>query len=241
MPDSSGSLPDQRLHLPHGFAQAHEDGAAHDGVADVQLAHARQRRNRLNVEVVECMAGVETHAQVKNRGTRSADSRELIDDGSKRHAKARSPEVAGLAAQVPAAGATPAKLRNQGQAALRPLMAADPVRQTVGDDRPRGAAPATPLPVAHSAVVHLRRDDLAALPETVPGIREILPNRVLLLPPVVEVRNLPATVEDNKSSSWGVLAINALGDSLRDSLDPVAGTERRLRRSLARADKVKKP
>ena len=89
-------------------------------------------------------------------------------------------------------------------------MAADPVRQTVGDDRPRGAAPATPLPVARSAVVHLRRDDLAALPETVPEIREVLPNRVLRLPPVVEVRNLPATVEDNKSSSWGVLAINAL-------------------------------
>ena len=31
-----------------------------------------------------------------------------------------------------------------------------------------------------------------------------------------------------------VLAINALGDSLRDSLDPVAGTERRLRRALAK-------
>ncbi len=32
-----------------------------------------------------------------------------------------------------------------------------------------------------------------------------------------------------------VLAINALGDSLRDSLDPVAGTERRLRRAIAKA------
>lgn len=32
-----------------------------------------------------------------------------------------------------------------------------------------------------------------------------------------------------------VLAINALGDSLRDSLDPVAGTERRVRRAIARA------
>jgi len=31
-----------------------------------------------------------------------------------------------------------------------------------------------------------------------------------------------------------VLAINALGDSLRDSLDPVAGTERRTRRAIAR-------
>ena len=34
-----------------------------------------------------------------------------------------------------------------------------------------------------------------------------------------------------------VLAINALGDSLRDSLDPVTGTERRLRRALAKAAK----
>lgn len=34
-----------------------------------------------------------------------------------------------------------------------------------------------------------------------------------------------------------VLAINALGDSLRDSLDPVAGTERRLRRALAKSAK----
>jgi peptide/nickel transport system permease protein len=35
-----------------------------------------------------------------------------------------------------------------------------------------------------------------------------------------------------------VLAINALGDSLRDSLDPVAGTERRVRRAIRRAGKA---
>jgi peptide/nickel transport system permease protein len=34
-----------------------------------------------------------------------------------------------------------------------------------------------------------------------------------------------------------VLAINALGDSLRDSLDPVVGTERRLRRAIAKVRK----
>ena len=37
-----------------------------------------------------------------------------------------------------------------------------------------------------------------------------------------------------------VLAINALGDSLRDSLDPVAGTQRRTRRILARLAKTEK-
>jgi hypothetical protein len=42
--------------------------------------------------------------------------------GRPRGAKARSPEVAGLAAQVPSAAATPATLRDQGRAALRPLM-----------------------------------------------------------------------------------------------------------------------
>jgi len=34
-----------------------------------------------------------------------------------------------------------------------------------------------------------------------------------------------------------VLAINALGDSLRDSLDPVAGTERRVTRAIAKAER----
>ena len=36
-----------------------------------------------------------------------------------------------------------------------------------------------------------------------------------------------------------VLAINALGDSLRDSLDPVAGTERRVRRAIAKARRAR--
>jgi peptide/nickel transport system permease protein len=37
-----------------------------------------------------------------------------------------------------------------------------------------------------------------------------------------------------------VLAINALGDSLRDSLHPVAGTERRVRRAIARSRRQRK-
>ncbi|MDH4144941.1 MAG: ABC transporter permease [Acidimicrobiia bacterium] len=37
-----------------------------------------------------------------------------------------------------------------------------------------------------------------------------------------------------------VLAINALGDSLRDSLDPVAGTERRVRRAIVRAERARR-
>ena len=60
-------------------------------------------------------------------------------------------------------------------------------------------------------------------------------SRFLLVSPSVQI------YAPGLAITFTVLAINALGDSLRDSLDPVAGTERRLRRALARADKVKKP
>ena len=42
-----------------GGSQADKHGAADDGVTDVQLAHPRQRRNRLYVHIVQRMTGVE--------------------------------------------------------------------------------------------------------------------------------------------------------------------------------------
>ena len=61
-------FPHQRLHLPHGLAQSREHGARDDRVPDVQLAHARQRGDRLHVEVRERVTGVEAHAE--RRGSR---------------------------------------------------------------------------------------------------------------------------------------------------------------------------
>src|SRR6202011_1152551 len=56
----------QRLHLPYGLAQADKQRAADDGVAHMQLSHAGKRGNRLHVEVIECVSGVEAHAERAN-------------------------------------------------------------------------------------------------------------------------------------------------------------------------------
>ena len=62
-PPHRGRLAHQRLHLPHRLAHADEHERDDDRVADVQLAHAGQRRDRLHVEIVERVAGVEAHAE----------------------------------------------------------------------------------------------------------------------------------------------------------------------------------
>ncbi|PVV06371.1 MAG: hypothetical protein B6D72_00420, partial [gamma proteobacterium symbiont of Ctena orbiculata] len=53
---------------------------------------------------------------------------------------------------------------------------------------------------------------LARLPKDVPGIRDVFVNRQVTLPPVVRVdpARLPRTVQENKTSAWGVEAIGAL-------------------------------
>src|SRR6185503_4026735 len=51
-------------HLAHGALHAHEHGAGHDGVADVQLADLGQRRHAPHVLVVEAVAGVHQESQL---------------------------------------------------------------------------------------------------------------------------------------------------------------------------------
>src|ERR1700676_3227117 len=69
----------QRLHLPHGLAQADKQRAADDGVAYMQLAHAGKRGNGLNVEVVERVSGVEAHAERANSRAGVTDLGDLGD------------------------------------------------------------------------------------------------------------------------------------------------------------------
>src|ERR1700738_4309028 len=69
----------QRLHLPHGLAQAYKQRAADDGVADMQLAHAGKRGDRLHVEIVERVPGVEAHAERAHGRAGVADLVELGD------------------------------------------------------------------------------------------------------------------------------------------------------------------
>jgi subtilisin family serine protease len=65
---------------------------------------------------------------------------------------------------------------------------------------------------AASAVLEISKDELAQLPTNVPGIRDVFINREVYLPPVVRVdpARLPISVQENKTSAWGVEAIGAL-------------------------------
>src|SRR6476620_1393155 len=77
----SGALAHQRLHLPYRRPQADEDAARDDRMADVQLAHAGDRRDGLHVDVVQRMSGIEAHAEVAYRASGGPDPVELDDDG----------------------------------------------------------------------------------------------------------------------------------------------------------------
>src|SRR6185437_7718285 len=70
-------LPHQRLHLAYGFAQADEHAARNDRVTDVQLAHTRQRGDRLHVDVIQRVTRVEAHAEIADRASRDMDAIEL--------------------------------------------------------------------------------------------------------------------------------------------------------------------
>src|SRR4029450_5612987 len=74
-------LGQQRLHLPHGFAQAHEYRAGDDRVSDMQLAHARNRGDGLHVEIIERVPRIETHSRTSDRLAGDANPFELGDDG----------------------------------------------------------------------------------------------------------------------------------------------------------------
>ncbi|MDZ7291444.1 MAG: S8 family serine peptidase [candidate division KSB1 bacterium] len=61
-----------------------------------------------------------------------------------------------------------------------------------------------------SVLLEISKADLERLPKDVPKVRGIYPNRALRIPRLVEVKNLPAAVLENKASSWGVNIIGAL-------------------------------
>src|ERR1043165_8777659 len=75
-------LADQSFHLAHRFAQTDKHRATDDRVTDVQLPYTGERRDRLHIEVVERMAGVEAKPVSKYRRARRANSFELGYDGS---------------------------------------------------------------------------------------------------------------------------------------------------------------
>ena len=63
-----------------------------------------------------------------------------------------------------------------------------------------------------SAVLQLSRDELRELPNAVPEVSEIYLNRTVHVPPVVEIRTLPASVAQMEThvSTWGLQKSGAL-------------------------------
>ena len=53
---------DARFHLEHRLFQADEDGAADDAVADVELFHFGEARDRPDVLIIQAVAGMQFHS-----------------------------------------------------------------------------------------------------------------------------------------------------------------------------------
>jgi subtilisin family serine protease len=113
-------------------------------------------------------------------------------------------------------------LKAIGLAALTPLVQSDFVVRAIAaavaraapSTAPRGRPAAKPVPnqfpISGSAVLELSKDDLAKLPENVPMIADIFPNRPVRVPPVAKSTTLPRVVEDNKANAWGLARTGAL-------------------------------
>jgi subtilisin family serine protease len=96
------------------------------------------------------------------------------------------------------------------RAALRPLLGVEAVRRAAsrsGED-PRAVA-VVPLPAARSVALSASRDDVAAIAAAA-EVAAVYPNRVLRVPRVFEVRELPAAAAESRASSWGVERVGAL-------------------------------
>jgi subtilisin family serine protease len=102
---------------------------------------------------------------------------------------------------------TLAQIRTQSTKSLRILLKAEPVSRHAGDAA-RGEL--AQFVASRSALVELSKDELVELVEKTPEIAGVYPNRHLGVPRVIEAKRLPANVEDNKTSAWGVAAIGAL-------------------------------
>ena len=63
---------------------------------------------------------------------------------------------------------------------------------------------------SQSIVLSVSRDRIPEILGTMPGAQDIYLNRKLLPPAYSEAKQLPESIRDNKTSSWGLQAINAL-------------------------------
>jgi hypothetical protein len=61
-----------------------------------------------------------------------------------------------------------------------------------------------------SMLLDMSKDDLTKLPEQMPNVQAVYPNRQLRVPRLVAIKNMPIPIRENKISSWGLQKIGAL-------------------------------
>lgn len=109
-------------------------------------------------------------------------------------------------------------IKRTGMQALAPLFNNELVKKTLSDTLSRKQKKseqmtersAPTLWASRSMVLDISKDDLHKLPNEVPEIQDVYPNRTLRLPRLVEAKNLPSQVTEEKASSWGISKIGAL-------------------------------
>lgn len=101
-------------------------------------------------------------------------------------------------------------LRRRGAAAIAPLQAAAFIHASRLARRSDAGGQPRPLPLAGAAAMEIDRDDLARLPDQLPGVLAIFPNRRVPVPPRLKARSLPAEVERWVTHAWGLEAVGAL-------------------------------
>ncbi len=122
--------------------------------------------------------------------------------------------AARVARQSESSTATTASLKANSMESLNSLLKSKIVRQASREaaklNNTKPGSVVHPFWAANSALIDISSSDLQRLPEEVPEVRGIYVNRKLGVPRLVEARNLPATVLENKASAWGVNKIGAL-------------------------------
>ena len=102
------------------------------------------------------------------------------------------------------------RLRALGKEAIEPLANAAFVRSSRLARRSDAGGRPRPLMLAGAAALEIDRDDLAKLPDEVPGLLAVFPNRRVPVPPRLRVRTLPQAVERRTTHAWGLEACGAL-------------------------------
>lgn len=128
---------------------------------------------------------------------------------SKKMLRAEDHSVTAQMAVIKTKKVTSYSLKRSGMKVLKPLLDSDLVQKSKSMARVEKTEP-NPFWISNSVALNMSKDDLAKLPQDVPLIQGIYPNRHLSLPIVVEPKRLPANIQDNKACSWGINAIGAL-------------------------------